>query len=81
MQVIENHLHRTFALFDGVTLRHGFILHKERSGIKPETVQWHGGRVWFSDWGAQQVIALDGLACARETLTHYLSVRPSAGPA
>ena len=39
MQVIENHLHRTFALLDGVTLRHGFILHKERSGIKAETVQ------------------------------------------
>src|ERR1700735_3726540 len=24
-----------------------------------ESPRWHDGRVWFSDWGAQQVIALD----------------------
>src|SRR6266550_8828655 len=24
-----------------------------------ESPRWHGGRVWFSDWGAHQVIALD----------------------
>ncbi len=24
-----------------------------------ESPRWHAGRVWFSDWGAQQVIALD----------------------
>jgi sugar lactone lactonase YvrE len=25
----------------------------------PESPRWHGGRLWFSDWGAGQVIALD----------------------
>lgn len=24
-----------------------------------ESPRWHGGRVWFSDWGSHQVIALD----------------------
>src|SRR3954469_13617991 len=24
-----------------------------------ESPRWHDGRVWFSDWGANQVIALD----------------------
>ena len=24
-----------------------------------ESPRWHGGRVWFADWGAHQVIALD----------------------
>src|ERR1022692_157921 len=24
-----------------------------------ESPRWHEGRVWFSDWGAHQVIALD----------------------
>ncbi len=24
-----------------------------------ESPRWHGGRLWFSDWGAHQVIALD----------------------
>ena len=24
-----------------------------------ESARWHDGRVWFSDWGANQVIALD----------------------
>ena len=24
-----------------------------------ESPRWHDGRVWFSDWGAHQVIALD----------------------
>jgi sugar lactone lactonase YvrE len=24
-----------------------------------ESPRWHGGRLWFSDWGANQVIALD----------------------
>src|SRR6476646_2818888 len=25
----------------------------------PESPRWHEGRLWFSDWGADQVIALD----------------------
>ena len=25
----------------------------------PESPRWHDGRLWFSDWGAQEVIALD----------------------
>ena len=24
-----------------------------------ESPRWHAGRLWFSDWGAHQVIALD----------------------
>src|SRR3954469_4679616 len=24
-----------------------------------ESPRWHDGRLWFSDWGAQQVIAVD----------------------
>ncbi len=24
-----------------------------------ESPRWHDGRVWFSDWGAHQVIAID----------------------
>ena len=24
-----------------------------------ESPRWHDGRLWFSDWGAHQVIALD----------------------
>ena len=24
-----------------------------------ESPRWHDGRIWFSDWGAHQVIALD----------------------
>jgi sugar lactone lactonase YvrE len=24
-----------------------------------ESPRWHGGRLWFSDWGAQQVVAVD----------------------
>lgn len=24
-----------------------------------ESPRWHDGRVWFSDWGSHQVIALD----------------------
>jgi len=24
-----------------------------------ESQRWHDGRLWFSDWGAHQVIALD----------------------
>src|SRR5271167_4082027 len=26
-----------------------------------ESMRWHDGRVWFSDWGAHRVIALDPL--------------------
>src|SRR5262245_59058055 len=24
-----------------------------------ESPRWHGGRLWFSDWGAQEIIAVD----------------------
>ena len=24
-----------------------------------ESPRWHDGRLWFSDWGAQEVIAVD----------------------
>jgi hypothetical protein len=35
-------------------------LHTLMSGLAfPESPRWHDGRFWFSDWGAQEVIAVD----------------------
>ena len=28
--------------------------------VFPESPRWHDGRLWFSDWGAHEVIAVDG---------------------
>ena len=32
-----------------------------------ESVRWHDGRLWFSDWGAHEIVAVD-LAGSRETV-------------
>jgi sugar lactone lactonase YvrE len=37
-----------------------------------ESPRWHDGRLWFSDWGAQEVIAL-GLDGRSEVITHVRS--------
>ena len=35
-------------------------VHVLMSGLAfPESPRWHDGRLWFSDWGAQEVIAVD----------------------
>jgi sugar lactone lactonase YvrE len=35
-------------------------LHTLMSGLAfPESPRWHDGRLWFSDWGAHEVIAVD----------------------
>ena len=33
-----------------------------------ESPRWHEGRLWFADWGAQQLIAVD-LAGRSEVIT------------
>ena len=37
-----------------------------------ESPRWHDGRVWFSDWGAHQVIALDPNG-GHEVMVHVAS--------
>src|SRR5260370_26984602 len=37
-----------------------------------ESPRWHDDRLWFSDWGAQEVIAVD-LSGKREVITHIQS--------
>ncbi len=39
-----------------------------------ESVRWHDGRVWFSDWGAGEVVAVD-LAGNREVV-HRMDTFP-----
>ena len=34
-----------------------------------ESPRWHDGRLWFSDWGAQEVVAVDE-AGNREVIVH-----------
>ena len=35
-------------------------LHTLLTGLVfPEQPRWHEGRLWFSDWGTQEVIAVD----------------------
>jgi sugar lactone lactonase YvrE len=38
----------------------------------PESPRWHGDRLWFSDWAAQEVIAVD-LEGTSEVITHVRS--------
>lgn len=33
--------------------------HTLLTGLALESPRWHEGRLWFSDWGAQEVIAVD----------------------
>jgi sugar lactone lactonase YvrE len=48
-------------------------LHLLLSGLAfPECPRWHDDRLWFSDWGAQELIAVD-LAGQREVMLHVPS--------
>jgi sugar lactone lactonase YvrE len=38
-----------------------------------ESPRWHDGRVWFSDWGAHQVIALDPNGGGHEVMARVTS--------
>ncbi|MGZ8615057.1 MAG: SMP-30/gluconolactonase/LRE family protein [Actinomycetota bacterium] len=43
-----------------------------------ESPRWHDGRLWFSDWGAQEVVAVD-LEGTRDVVTHVESFPFSIG--
>ena len=48
-------------------------LHLLLSGLAfPECPRWHDDRLWFSDWGAQELIAVD-LAGQRDVMLHVPS--------
>jgi sugar lactone lactonase YvrE len=40
--------------------------------VFPESPRWHGGRLWFCDWGAQELIAVD-LQGNSEVIAHVPS--------
>src|SRR5919197_4524273 len=38
-----------------------------------ESPRWHGGRLWFANWGAQEIVAVD-LAGNSEVIAHSPTV-------
>src|SRR5438270_1167771 len=38
----------------------------------PESPRWHDGRLWFADWGAHEIIAVD-LEGESEVVAHVVS--------
>jgi sugar lactone lactonase YvrE len=34
-----------------------------------ESPRWHEGRLWFSNWGAQEIIAVDVRRCCPSTIS------------
>jgi sugar lactone lactonase YvrE len=47
-----------------------------------ESPRWHDGRIWFSNWGAQEIIAVDGtgrselMACVPTTIPFSIDWLP-----